>query len=73
MLQVPVTATFGLLGLVACFSIAYDLGKHLGQEAVVSATLATVVFLLLQIDLKTSVYYPFARAAEHRRMRVSDV
>jgi cellobiose PTS system EIIC component len=53
LLQVPVTATFGLLAVVACFSIAYDLGKRLGQEAVVSATMATVVFLLLQIDLET--------------------
>lgn len=55
-LQVPVTATFGLLGLVACFSIAYDLGRHLQQEAIVSATIATVVFLLLQIDLKTLTF-----------------
>jgi cellobiose PTS system EIIC component len=50
LLQVPVTATFGLLALVACFSVAYDLGRRLGQEAVVSATMATVVFLLLQVD-----------------------
>ena len=55
-LQVPVTATFGVLGLVACFSIAYDLGKHLRQEAIVSATIATVVFLLLQIDVKTLTF-----------------
>ena len=40
-LQVPVTATFGLLALVACFAIAYDLAKRLGQEAIVSATVAT--------------------------------
>ena len=26
LLQIPVTATFGLLAVVACFSIAYDLG-----------------------------------------------
>jgi PTS system cellobiose-specific IIC component len=56
LLQVPVTATFGLLGLVACFSIAFDLGKHLKQEAVVSATMATVAFLMLQIDLKTLTF-----------------
>lgn len=55
-LQVPVTATFGVLGLVACFSIAYDLGRHLKQEAIVSATIAIVVFLLLQIDLKTLTF-----------------
>ena len=50
LLQVPVTATFGLLGVVACFSIAYDLGKRFDQEAIVSATMATVVFLMVQID-----------------------
>ncbi len=53
LLQVPVTATFGLLAVVACFSIAYDLGRHLGQEAIVSASIATVIFLMIQIDLKT--------------------
>ena len=50
LLEIPVGATFGLLALVACFSIAYALGKQLNQEALVSATLATVTFLLLQID-----------------------
>lgn len=52
LLQVPVTATFGLLAVVACFSIAYELGKQLKQEAVVSASIATVTFLMLQIDVK---------------------
>ena len=51
LLEVPVAATFGLLAVVACFSIAYDLGAHLGQEALASATMATVVFLLIQMDL----------------------
>jgi PTS system cellobiose-specific IIC component len=51
LLQVPVTATFGLLAVVACFSIAYDLGKNLKQEAIVSASMATVIFLLIQISL----------------------
>ena len=50
LLQVPVTATFGLLGVFVCFAIAYDLGKRLGQEAMVSASVATLVFLLIQID-----------------------
>src|SRR5690242_3914065 len=36
LLQVPVTATFGLLGVFVCFSIGYDLGKQLKQEAIVS-------------------------------------
>jgi PTS system cellobiose-specific IIC component len=49
-LQAPVTATFGLLGVVACFSIAAELGKLLKQDPIVSASIATVVFLMLQID-----------------------
>lgn len=53
LLQVPVTATFGLLAVVASLSIAYDLGKRLRQEAIVSASMALVVFLFLQIDLET--------------------
>ncbi|BCS30979.1 permease IIC component [Luteitalea sp. TBR-22] len=50
LLQVPVTATFGLLGLVVCLAIAHDLGTRLGQEAIVSAAMAVVVFLLVQIE-----------------------
>ena len=56
LLQVPVTATFGVLAVVACFAIAYDLGKSLKQEAIVSASLALVVFLMLQIDLPTLTF-----------------
>ena len=41
LLQVPVTATFGLLSVFVCFAIAYDLGQRLKQEAIVSALLAT--------------------------------
>jgi PTS system cellobiose-specific IIC component len=54
LLQVPVTATFGILAVVASFSIAYDLGRQLKQDAIVSATMATVVFLMIQVDLKES-------------------
>jgi len=50
LLQVPVTATFGLLSVFVCFSIAYDLAKRLQQEPVVSASVATVVFLLVQLQ-----------------------
>ena len=50
LLQVPVTATFGLLAVAACFSIAWDLGARLGQEPGISGTTALVVFMLLQID-----------------------
>ena len=49
-LQVPVTATFGVLGLIVCIAIAYDLGTRLDQEAIVSATMAATIFLLIQID-----------------------
>ena len=49
----PVAATFGLLGLVACFSIAYDLGRRLEQDAMTSASMATVAFLLIQLDPNT--------------------
>ena len=52
LLQVPVTATFGLLAVFVCFSIGYDLGKRLKQEAIVSASIATLIFLMLQIQLK---------------------
>jgi PTS system cellobiose-specific IIC component len=51
LLQVPVTATFGLLAVFVSFSIGYDLGKQLKQEAVVSASMATVVFLMIQLHL----------------------
>ncbi len=52
LLEVPVTATFGVLALFACFAVAYDLGKRLKQEAVVSASVATAVFLLIQVRLE---------------------
>lgn len=52
LLEVPVVATFGMLSVFACFAVAYDLGKRLKQEAVVSAMVATAVFLLLQLRLE---------------------
>ncbi len=56
LLQVPVTATFGLLAVFVCFAIGYDLGKRLKQEAIVSASMATVIFLMLQIQLKDQTF-----------------
>ena len=56
LLQVPVTATFGILAVVACFSIAYELGTQLKQEAIVSALMATVIFLMLRIDVKDQTF-----------------
>ena len=55
-LQAPVTATFGLLGVVACFSIAAELGKLLKQDPIVSASIATVVFFMLQVDLTDQTF-----------------
>jgi len=52
LLQIPVTATFGLLSVFVCFAIGYDLGKQLKQEPMVSATVATLIFLMVQIQLK---------------------
>lgn len=52
LLQVPVTATFGLLAVFVCFSISYDLGKKFHLEAVVSATMATLIFLMIQLRLE---------------------
>lgn len=52
LLQIPVTATFGLLAVFVCFAIGYDLGQRLKQEAIVSASMSTLVFLMIQLDLK---------------------
>jgi PTS system cellobiose-specific IIC component len=52
LLQVPVTATFKLLSVFVCFAIGYDLGKQFKQEAMVSATIATLIFLMVQLQLK---------------------
>lgn len=52
LLDIPVKATFGLLAVFVCFSIGYDLGKQMKQEAMVSAALATLIFLLIQLNLE---------------------
>jgi PTS system cellobiose-specific IIC component len=51
LLQVPITATFGLLSVYLCFAVAYQLGKLLKLEAIVSAVLATVVYLMIQLKV----------------------
>jgi cellobiose PTS system EIIC component len=51
LLQIPVTATFGMLAVFVCFAIAYDLGQRLKQEAIVSATMSVVVFLMIQLKM----------------------
>jgi PTS system cellobiose-specific IIC component len=52
LLQIPVTATFGLLAVFVCFGIGYDFGTRLKQEAIVSASMATLVFLMIQLKLE---------------------
>ena len=51
LLQVPVSATFGLLSVFVAFAIGYDLGRQLKQEAIVSATISAVIFLMLQLRM----------------------
>ena len=51
LLQFPVTATFGLLAVFVSFAVAYDLGQRLKQEALSSASISTLCFLLLQLKL----------------------
>ena len=53
LLQIPVTATFGLLAVFACLFVAYEFAKQLKQEAINSAAVATIVFLLINIDAKS--------------------
>lgn len=52
LLQIPVTATFGLLSVFVCFAIGYELGKLLKQEAMISATIATLIFMMVQLQQK---------------------
>jgi len=49
LLQIPVTATFGLLSVFVCFSIGYDLGKRFKLDPMVSAAMATLIFLMVQL------------------------
>lgn len=53
LLEIPVTATFGMLAVFVCFSIAYDYGKRLKLEGLVSAIVATLVFLMIQLHLES--------------------
>jgi cellobiose PTS system EIIC component len=51
-LQVPVTATFGILAVAACSAIAYELARTFRQEPLMAALVATTVFLLIQLDVR---------------------
>lgn len=55
LLEIPVAATFGLLAVFVCFAIAYDLAKNLKLEASVSASMATLIFLMVQLQRGDSV------------------
>lgn len=56
LLEVPVTATFGLLSVFVCFAIGYDLGRQFKQEPLVSAMIATLIFLMIQINLDDQTF-----------------
>lgn len=51
LLEYPFKATFGLLAVFVSFAIGYDLGHRLRQDPLSSASIATLVFLLLQLRL----------------------
>lgn len=51
LLEYPFKATFGLLAVFVSFAIGHDLGRRLNQEPLSSASIATLVFLLLQLQL----------------------
>lgn len=50
LLELPVTATFGLLAVFVGHAIAADLGQRLGHDPQACGALATVNFLLLQLS-----------------------
>jgi len=50
LLEYPFRATFGLLAVFVSFAIGHDLGRRLNQEPLSSASMATLVFLLLQLQ-----------------------
>lgn len=56
LLQTPVTATFGVLAVFVCFAIGYDLGKQFRLDPMVSASLATTIFLMVQLQLKDQTF-----------------
>lgn len=50
LLEIPVTATFGLIGLFVCLAVAYDLAERRGQDRLSALLLAGVPFLMLALD-----------------------
>ncbi len=51
LLEYPFKATFGLLAVFVSFAIGYDLGARFKLDPLSSASIATLVFLLLQLHL----------------------
>jgi len=49
LLQIPVTATFGLLAVFVCFAIAYELAKQFQLDPSTSGLMSTLVFLMIQV------------------------
>lgn len=49
LLQIPVTATFGLLAVFVCFAIAHELAKQFQLDPSTSGLMATLVFLMIQV------------------------
>ena len=52
LLQVPVTCTIGLLGVFVCFAIGHDFARQLKQDPLTSASLATLIFLMISLKLE---------------------
>ena len=50
LLEIPVTATFGVLALFVTLAVAHDLGRRRGQDRLSSVVLAGVSFLLVSLD-----------------------
>ena len=58
LLQIPVAATFGVLAVVACSAVAYELAKSLGPDGFAGATTATVVLLMISLDPSSQRFLP---------------
>lgn len=50
LLEIPVTATFGVLAVFVSMAVGFDLGRRLGQAPAVSAGMSVTVFLMLALD-----------------------
>lgn len=53
LLEIPVTATFGLLALFVALATAHDLAERRGQDRISAVVLAGASFLLVSLDAAT--------------------